>query len=268
MKLIKAFKFNMDNHWKNRKLILRLAVANSKRQTIRTSLGIIWLYFRDITYFVVYTLFRILVAGNGNVNGISAVLYVTLGLVPWLFISDVLNRGSTVIKGNKGIVKSIAFPTTILPTAEVICIFIQKLFNIGVAFAITFIMGDWKTISILGFVYYTISMICLMVCINSITSAFVAISGDFQQFYLAVTRVLIYTLPVIWSFEKLSNSTTVFIFKLNPMVYVVEGFRDSFTKGFILDWGYTLYFWAIIIILLFISSYTQYKLSKFYSDLM
>lgn len=268
MKLLRAFQFNVMEHWKNRNLIIRLALAESKKQTIRTSLGILWLYLRDIVYFVVYTLFRILVAGNGKVNGMSASLYVILGLVPWLFINDVLNKGSTVIKKNKSVIKSITFPTTVLPTAEVICIFIQKLFNMGVAFGITFLMGEWRNISILGIIYYTFSMICLMICVNSITSAFVAISGDFQQLYLAITRVLIYILPVIWSFEKISNPTVALILRLNPMVYVVDGFRNSFVNGFVLQFDYTIYFWLILIILLFISSYTQYKLREFYSDLM
>lgn len=268
MKLVEALRFNIAEHWENRGLIIRLAVAESKKQTIRTSLGIVWLYLRDITYFVVYTLFRILVAGNGRVNGMSASLYVILGLVPWLFMNDVLNKGSTVVKRNKSVVKSIAFPTTILPTSEVICIFIQKIFNIGIAFVITFYMGDWKNISIFGIIYYTFSMICLMICVNSITSAFVAISGDFQQLYLAITRVLIYMLPVIWSFEKISNPTFVIILRLNPMVYVVDGFRNAFANGFVFQLDYTLYFWGIMIVLLFISSYTQYKLRKFYSDLM
>ncbi|GFI68582.1 teichoic acid translocation permease protein TagG [Lachnospiraceae bacterium] len=268
MKYIKALEFSIKEHWKNKSLILQLAIADSKKQTIRTSLGIIWLYIRDITYFIVYTLFRILVAGNGKVNGISAILYVVLGLVPWLFISDVLNKGSTVIKSNKSIVKSIAFPTTILPTAEVICIFIQKIFNLGVAFAITLIMEGGAGISIIGIIYYVLAMICLMICINSITSAFVAISGDFQQCYLAIIKVLIYALPVIWSFDRISNFKIVFALKLNPMVYVVEGFRNSFTRGFVFDVKYTLYFWGVLLLLLLISSYTQHKLSEFYSDLM
>lgn len=268
MKLIKALKFNIKEHLDNREMVFRLALANSRKQTVRTSLGILWLYLRDITYFIVYTLFRILVAGNGKVEGMSASLYVMLGLVPWLFISDVLNRGSTIIKTNKSIVKSISFPVTILPTSEVFSIFIQKLFNMGVAFVMTFIMAGWRGINIFAVLYYTLAMIALMICVNSITSAFIAISGDFQQMYLAVTRVLIYLLPVIWSFEKIKIRAVYIILRLNPMVYVIEGFRNAFVKGFVFDWQYTLYFWLAIFILLLIGSYTQHKLSKFYSDLM
>lgn len=268
MKFLVALRYNLISHWENRTLVLKLAVAEARKQTIRTSLGIVWIYIRDITYFVVYALFRLLVAGSGKVNGMSAVLYVVLGLVPWLFINDVLNKGSTIIKKNKSIIKSIAFPTTILPTAEVLCIFIQKLFNMGIAFVITFFLGDWRNISLIGVVYYTFTMVILMVVVNSIVSAFVAISGDFQQFYLAIIRVMIYTLPIIWSFEKISNFAILTVLKLNPMVYVIEGFRDSFTGCFTIDPFYTVYFYIFIFVLLLISSYTQCKLSKFYSDLM
>lgn len=268
MKLIKALKYNIIQHWDNRKLIVRLAVADSKKQTVRTSLGILWLYLRDMVYFVVYTLFRLFVAGSGKIEGMNAVLYVVLGLVPWLFINDILNRGSTIIKSNKSIVKSISFPTMVLPTSGVVCIFIQKIFNYVVAIVITVILGDWKSISIIGILYYTLAMLVLMICINSIVSAFVAVSGDFQQLYLAVTRVMIYTLPVIWSFSNIKNDIMVKVLKLNPMVYVVDGFRKSFTQGFYMPLKYTAYFWCAVVGLMLISSYTQYKLSRFYSDLM
>ena len=268
MKIINSLKYNILGHWKYKDLILQLAIKNSKKQTVRTSLGIVWLYIRDITYFVVYTLFRILVAGGGEVEGMNAIQYVVLGLVPWLFINDVLNRGSTAIKSNKSIIKSISFPSMILPTSEVICMYIQKLFNLVIAFIITLIFGNIDKISILGVVYYSLALIILMICLNSIISALVAVSGDFQQFYLAIIRVLIYTLPVIWSFEKISNPVYTFILKLNPMAYVIEGFRNSFTNNFYFNLWYTVYFWLFVLFLLCIGSYTQYKLSKFYSDLM
>lgn len=268
MKLIDAFIFAIKEHWNNRDLILKLARANAKKQTIRTSLGIGWLYFRDLIYFAVYTFFRIVVAGNGKVNGISATLYVVLGLVPWLFMNDVLNRGSTVIISNRGIVKSLVFPTIIFPTVEVISIFLQKVLNIFIAVLLTVFLYGGDNINIFGIIYYIFAMIVLMICINNVIAAFVAISADFQQLYLALIRVLIYTLPVIWSFERIESTTIRLILMCNPMVYIVDGFRNCFIAGFYFDLGYSCYFWMVVFILAILGSYVQYKLRFYYSDML
>ncbi len=268
MKLIDAFIFAISEYWNNRNLIFKLARANAKKQTIRTSLGIGWLYFRDIIYFAVYTFFRIVVAGNGKVDGISAALYVILGLVPWLFMNDVLNRGSTVIISNRGIVKSLVFPTIIFPTVEVISIFLQKVLNILIAIVLTMFLHGGDHINICGVIYYVFSMIVLMICINNIIEAFVAISADFQQFYLAFIRVLIYTLPVIWSFERIKNTTIRLILMSNPMAYIVDGFRNCFIAGFYFNLGYSCYFWIVVFILAILGFYVQYKLRFYYSDML
>lgn len=268
MKVFNAFKFNVKEHWDNKKLILQMARSEAGKQTVKTSLGIVWLYIRDFTYFFVYVIFRLLVAGNKQVEGMNAILYVILGLVPWIFISDVLNKGSTVIKANKAVVKSIAFPVSILPTVSVVSVFIQKIFNYAVALILSLLLTKGWHVNIFAVIYYSIAMIVVMVGINAIAAAFIAVSGDFQQLYLAIVRVIMYILPVIWSFETISNNTIKTILRINPLCYVIEGFRHAFAGGGTFSIGYTLYFWICTFVLLLIGSYTQYKLSKFYSDLM
>ena len=268
MKVFNAFNFYIKEHWNNKKLILQMAHSEAGKQTVKTSLGIVWLYIRDFTYFFVYVIFRLLVAGSKQVEGMNAILYVILGLIPWIFISDVLNKGSTVIKANKAVVKSIAFPVSVLPTVSVVSVFIQKVFNYVVAIALSIFLTKGWHINILAVIYYSFAMVIIMIGINAVTSAFVAVSGDFQQLYLAIVRVIMYILPVIWSFETISNGVVKKILRANPLCYVIEGFRHAFAGGVVLDVGYTIYFWLFTFCLLLLGAYTQFKLSKFYSDLM
>ncbi len=123
-------------------------------------------------------------------------------------------------------------------------------------------------INICGVIYYVFSMIVLMICINNIIAAFVAISADFQQFYLAFIRVLIYTLPVIWSFERIKNTTIRLILMSNHMAYIVDGFRNCFIAGFYFNLGYSCYFWIVVFILAILGFYVQYKLRFYYSDML
>ena len=44
-----------------------------------------------------------------------------------------------------------------------------------------------------------------MIFYNQLLSAFIAISEEFNQLYNTFTRLLFYSLPIIWSFEYIKN---------------------------------------------------------------
>jgi len=60
------------------------------------------------------------------------------------------------------------------------------------------------------------------------------------------------------------------IMKLNPVYYVVVGYRDSILRGnyFFERPGLTIYFWAVTIVLLFIGLRLFNKLRPHFSDVL
>lgn len=265
----KAIKYVYYEHRKNLEMILKLAVTNMTKQTIRTTLGVWWVYVHDILYFTVYVIFRILMAGNGQVENMHSVVYLMTGLVPWFFMNEVLNTGSNAIKMNKGIIQSIKFPISIFPTIEVLAIFFKRIFTFIMIFVVDIYYGYIGQFNLILFIYYVLCMFILMWAINLVTSAFVAISGDFNQVYIAITRVLMFSLPIIWSFENIASYKMFnWGLRLNPMVYVINGFRNAFVLGQAPDLIYTVYFWLCILIVTSCGCLIQYKLRKYYADFM
>ena len=269
MRFIEAIKFLVKEHAKNIKKIFQIGIAHAKRQTLRTSLGLGWVFTRDIIYFSAFTVFRYLMSGSREVEGINFIVYIITGIVPWNFMSEVLSGASGAIKSNITIIKNISFPISIIPTFEVVAVFYRRLFTLIIPFVIILIFGDIMLFNPLLYIYYFLSMFILMIVLNFTFSAIIAISADFQQLYLALVRILFFLMPILWSFERIVNYPTVeFILKLNPMVYIITGFRDAFVHNVPPSLNYSLYFWAIIIILFTIGSYFQYKMRKYYADFM
>ncbi len=266
--MVEAIKYIFNEHINNYRLVIKLAIMNMEKQTIRTSIGVLWNYFHDIVYILVFIMFRVLITGYGNIMDMNSIVYMLTGLIPWFFISDVLNQGSTSIKSNKGIVQSLKFPISILPTTEVLSIFARRFFTFFLLLIISAIFGYLRFFSIGLFLYYLICLIFLMISINWILSAFVAVSEDFHQMYLAFVRVLIYSLPILWSFENNKSIVTNIALRINPMVYVLDGFRDVFVLGYPPHLYYTIYFWIFIVLCILIGSFVQFKLKKFYSDFL
>ncbi len=267
--LFKSIKYILKEHVENKKFIFNLAGKNMHQQTLRTSLGIGWVFFRDIIYFSVFILFRLLMSGNSNVEGMSFILFLILGIIPWNFMNECIMGGVMSIKNYKTILSSMKFPTIILPTVEVLAIFFKRMFTLLILLLVLFVFGDIRNINIFLFIYYFISMFVFMCIWNLTFSSLIAISNDFEQLYKSICSVIFYTVPVIWSFENIANYPNIIrIFKLNPIVYIILGFKDACVTGKFPNFEYTIYFWIISFVLFCFGSVLQYKLRHHYIDII
>ena len=84
-------------------------------------------------------------------------------------------------------------------------------------------------------------------------------------------RLLLYVTPVLWSPSLLEGRPFIQkIMNLNPIHYIVQGYRDCFFfhEGILAYSTQGIIFWAITIILLFIGSYMMYKFKRKFIDLL
>lgn len=265
--IVNSISYVCQNHISRYKNIIVLSINNMNIQTLRTSLGIGWVFCRDIIYYLAFILFRYLMSGSGSIEGMNFILFLLLGMIPWNFMNECINGGVMAIKSNKQILSSIEFPVVILPTIEIIAIFMKRLFTIIILFVAIIIFGDIHNVTWWMLIYYFFCMFIFMLVWNLVFSSLVAISNDFEQLYRALTSVLFYTLPVMWSFEIISGHPIIIgLFQLNPMVYLISGFRDACQTGILPDFGYSLYFWIFSGIMLCLGSILQYKLKHHYVD--
>ncbi|MFP3454390.1 teichoic acids export ABC transporter permease subunit TagG, partial [Bacillus sp. SIMBA_154] len=82
---------------------------------------------------------------------------------------------------------------------------------------------------------------------------------DYQFLLQAVTRLLFFLLPIFWDIHSklgADHPELVPVLKLNPLFYIIDGFRNSFLDGqwFFQDVKYTLYFWLFTLFLLTVGS--------------
>lgn len=253
-------------HKRNLRLIVKMAVMNMGRQTVRSSLGIFWTYFHDLIYILVFILFRMLIAGGGDVMGMNSTVYMITGMIPWFFLNDVLTQGSMAIRSNQGIVQSICFPAVVLPTVEVCSILLKRLFSFAVLLVVAAVYGYMKMFRPLLFLYYMACAVALSVAMNLVISALTAVSDDFKQLYDALLRVLIYTMPILWDFSYVESAVVHVLLRIDPMVYVIKGFRSAFVHGQTQSAGYTAYFWICVLLLFLAGSCLQDRLKRYYAD--
>ncbi len=267
--IIESLKYTINEHRDNKAHIFKIARENMQQQTLRTSLGIGWVFFRDIIYFTVFIVFRYLMAGNGQIEGMHFTLFLMLGMIPWNFMNECINGGVNAVKQSKSMLSAIKYPITTLPTIEIIAIFLKRMFTLIILFVVIFIYGDLADVTWWMFIYYFIAMFVFMVIWNLIFSSLVAISNDFEQLYRAITSVIFFAMPIMWSFEVIKDYPGIIrLFKLNPFVYIINGFREACASGKLPDLEFSIYFWGFCLVLFCIGSILQYKLRRHYVDLI
>ena len=127
--------------------------------------------------------------------------------------------------------------------------------------------------------YYMIACICLIAAFSYFTSAVIPFFKDFAQIVGIFLQVGMWMCPILWNMNMLTsshnhfiNTYLVFILKLNPMYYIIEGYRSSFMGGenswFWQHPALTLYFWAFVAIMFLIGNKVFQKMRPHFSDVL
>ncbi|MBM7652571.1 ABC transporter permease [Neobacillus cucumis] len=252
----------------NFNLIFRLAFYEVKGQYLMHYLGVFWQFLNPLVQiFVYWFIFGMGIRGGHPVNGIPYFVWLISGLIPWFFINPSITQGSNSVYSKLNLVSKMKFPVSILPSVTIIGNSFQFLVMLLLLIIIVLLNGIHPNIFFIQLVYY---MFCLYVFLFSFTlffSTFSTIVRDFQALLQTTMKMLFFMTPIVWSTDKLPGIYQNLLM-LNPIYYLVDGFRKSllFNTWFYEDWAYTLYFWALTLVILFIGAALHLKFRKNFFD--
>ncbi len=270
----------------NRAMIYQMALTTLRQETSHTSLGIFWHAIRDLIFFFTYITFIVLVRGaNSSVDGLHIILYLITGLLAWYVINDVYGSGVTCINSAKGLIKKVKFPITIIPFYSTLTIFLKRLTTYVIVFTIMLVamIGGAKGLEfhLLKFIYYTFSLIMFSIGFTLLMSAFVGISRDFHELFKAFVRIQLYFNPIFWDITTMNNvikqmsfagseiiKYAFLLIRINPTVYILCGYRESFGAQSHNTIFFTIIFWIITLLMFLAGFKIQNKVRYLYADVI
>jgi len=255
--------------WRNKFVIYQLAKRDYKNRYLGSFLGFIWTIIQPLVMiFVLYFVFAI-AFGAGPVREIPFIAWLTIGLIPWYFFSEAISSGTGVLQEYSYIVKKMQFQTAILPIIKLISAFITHVIFIIISIVILAISGVDFSFWWLQMFYYLIAMGIFLLGMNWITASLQVFVKDTAQIINVILQFGFWLTPIMWNFEILPEKYG-FLFKLNPMFYIVEGYRNSFLYHipFWKSLNMTIYFWAITFIVLAIGTILFRKLKPHFADVL
>lgn len=258
----------------NRALIWKLAKNDFKKRYAGSYLGAIWAMVQPVVtvllYYIVFD--KIFQSRSEAMAGdvpIPYVLFLTAGLVPWFYFSEGLNHGTQALTEYSYLVKKVVFNINVLPVIKVVAATFIHVFFAVVLLIIGCIYGYFPTLYTLQLLYYSFCMMMLILALSYTTSAVVVFFKDLSQIIQIVLQIGMWATPILWNVGRLS-ATAQFFIKLNPVCYIVTGYRESIcsTAWFWQDWKYTLYFWGFTLVFFIIGRMIFNKLKVHFADVL
>jgi ABC-type polysaccharide/polyol phosphate export permease len=269
MRYSKLFRtFNVDII-SNCRLLWELTKKDFKTRYIGSYLGILWAFIQPIiTVFIFWFVFQVGFKSM-PVDNFPFILWLICGMFPWFFFSEALNSATSSIISNSYLVKKVVFRVSLLPMVQIISALIVHAFFICGLFFMFLVYGYIPNLYTLQVFYYLFALICFTFGLSLITSSLIIFLKDVGQIIAMILQFGFWATPIFWSL-KLIPEQYHWIFKCNPMFYIVEGYRNSFIyHKWFWELGYTnIGFWLITCLVLFGGIIIFKKLRPHFADVL
>ncbi len=264
--------------WQNRVLILQLAKNDFKTKYAGSVFGIIWAFIQPTVTVVVYWfVFQIGLGAGDKVSpaGVTYafVLWLMAGLVPWFFFQDTLVGGTNALLEYTYLVKKVVFKISILPIVKEISALFVHLFFIGLMMVLYTLAGHFPNLYWLQVFYYSGCLFMYCLGVSFATCAIVVFFRDLSQIITIIIQVQVWLTPIMWDFNDMAASGRmpgwlIQLFKLNPMFYIVHGYRDSMINQvwFFERLNLTVYFWVVTGIFFVLGAFIFKRLKVHFAD--
>lgn len=258
--------------YQNRRLIWKLAKSDFKKRYAGSYMGAFWALVQPvITIGMYYVVFDVVMPDRRppTPGEVPFVLFLTAGMVPWFYFSEALTSATMALLEYNYLVKKVVFKISVLPIIKIIAATFIHVFFVLVALVIACIYGYFPTVYTLQVFYYSICMFVFVLAISYTTCSVVIFFRDLQSIINIFLQIGMWATPILWNINGVGIRTQMFL-KINPLVYIVEGYRNAIYGGqwFWEDFYSTVYFWVITVVLFILGAVIYKKLKIHFADIM
>lgn len=254
---------------RNLKLILELTKEDFNQRFIGSYLGIWWAFIQPvITILIFWFVFEVGFKVQ-PVSDVPFILWLITGMLPWFFISDAINGGTSSIMSNAHLVKKIVFKVSLLPIIKILSAFIIHIVFMVLLLFIYVCYGYYPNIYWFELIYYMLASVTLVTGLSYITSSLVIFFKDLGVVISIFLQIGFWITPIFWNISMIPEQYAD-ILKLNVAFYIIEGYRNAmiYHTSVLNDMFYTIYFWFVTLAICVIGIIMYKKLKPHFADLL
>jgi len=242
-----------------------LVLRDIKVLYAQTILGFSWAILNPLVQIFIFSIIFGKIANIGT-DGIPYVLFSTVAIVPWTYMSEAMTQSSQSLVQQQHMLGKVYFPRMLIPLAPIA----SKLVDFGISLllvvVVLFYYGIPPTWNLAFLPLFFLLMICIPTGIGMWLSALAIRFRDVKFAMLFVIRMLIYSAPILYTASSIPTEYRI-LYSLNPIVGVVEGYRACLL-GVPLNWEFIIP--SAITALLLLASGAMYfrRMERVFADVI
>ena len=252
--------------YKSRQLLLELVKREIKARYKQSVLGYAWVFLVPLINLTVLTIvFSFLL--RVPTGGVPYPIFLLVGLVPWTFTANAISAATSSLVSNSSLITKIYLPREIFPIASILSKMVDLLLSIIILVIFMIFFGVSLHLTILLVPVIFVLQMVLIIGVSLILSSLNVFFRDVENILGVLLTVWMYLTPILYPSELIPQKFLL-IFNLNPMMAIVNSYRNVVLYGVLPPWQSFIYS-AIFSLFLFIFGYIIFRQrSKYFADVI
>jgi lipopolysaccharide transport system permease protein len=256
---------NLRELWNYRELLYSFTWRDVKIRYKQTALGFLWAIIQPLFMMLIFTVFFGRLAKIPS-DGIPYPLFVLAALLPWTLFAEGITRSTSSMITNANIMTKVYFPRLIMPLSGILSPLVDFVFSFSILIVMMAWFGFIPTLNIVFLPLFILLALATSLGIGLWLSALNVQYRDFQYTIPFLIQLGLFASPVVYPASLVPESVR-FLYGLNPMAGVIEGFRWALL-GTAMPGAMILVSVGMVVILLVSGAFYFRKMEQYYADVV
>ncbi len=252
--------------WEFRELFYFLAWRDIKVRYKQTALGASWAILQPLLSMLIFTLIFGILAKIPS-DGLPYPLFAYSALLPWQLFVYALTQSSNSLIENARLISKVYFPRLVVPLASVVAGVVDFFIAFSILILLMFYYGVVPTWGILALPFFLILALGAAMSVGLWMSALNVKYRDVRYTVPFLAQAWMFATPIVYPSSMIPEAWR-WLYGLNPMAGVVEGFRWALLGTEILHLPLILVSATVVVIGLVGGLYYFKRMEKMFADLV
>jgi lipopolysaccharide transport system permease protein len=209
--------------WEYRELLWFLTLRDVKGRYRQMALGPFWIVIKPLVHMVVFSVLFGRLAKLPS-DELPYTIFTYTAILPWNYFANAATASTGSLVSRMNVISKVYFPRLVVPISEVL----SGLLDLSISFLVLFGMmvyyGFAPSLAVLTLPFYVLLAAATALSVGLWGAATTVRFRDLQYVVGHGMQVWMFATPVAYS-AKLIPESWFLVYQLNPMYWVVEGFR-------------------------------------------
>jgi lipopolysaccharide transport system permease protein len=252
--------------WEFRELFYFLAWRDIKVRYKQTALGASWAILQPLLAMLIFTLIFGILAKIPS-DGLPYPLFAYSALLPWQLFVYALTQSSNSLIENARLISKVYFPRLVVPLASVVAGIVDFFIAFSILILLMFYYGVVPTWGVLALPFFLVLALGAAMSVGLWMSALNVKYRDVRYTLPFLAQAWMFATPIVYPSSMIPEAWR-WLYGLNPMAGVVEGFRWALLGTEILHLPLILVSATVVVIGLVGGLYYFKRMEKMFADLV